>query len=82
MILIRKLKEEYHTLFIKTFNIIEENDSQWYRDVAYGRMVTLLLIMQKYLGLLDDQKRGALLKKIEPITSGLWVRSLTWLILQ
>ena len=60
-ILIRKLKEEYHTLFIKTFNIIKENDSQWYRDVAYGRMVTLLLIMQKYLGLLDDQKRGALL---------------------
>ena len=60
-ILISKLKEEYHTLFIKTYNLIKENDIQGHRDVAHLRMEMLLMILQKFLGLLDHQKRGGLL---------------------
>lgn len=41
--------------------MIEDIDSQGYQDMAYGLIVKLLLVWQKYPGLYDDQKRGALL---------------------
>ena len=58
--IISKLKEEFHTLFIKILNMILELDSQGNKDLAIRLMGKLENALRKYPGLCDDQKRGAL----------------------
>ena len=47
-------------LVIKLFSMIVTLDSQEKQDLANGQMLKLLLTLQKYPGLCDDQKRGVL----------------------
>ena len=56
-----KLKEEFHTLCIKISNSIEECDNQGDQDLASRQIMKLLLVLEIYPGLCDDQKRGAML---------------------
>lgn len=61
-----KFKEEFHTLYIKLYYMIEELDSRGNQDLANGLLANglmskLLLTEQKYPGLCDDQKRGVLM---------------------
>ena len=60
-----KLREEYHTLFIKIVNMILDIGKQGNQETAISLMWKLWLALQRYRELCDSQKRGALLDMAE-----------------